>query len=348
MAEEKAKSGTPKKRTPQPTPADVDVWRMPELTPEQAKGAFTEESSFATLFPKYREKYIKEIIGVLQRELGNFGIKLELDLAEGSLTVRTTKKAWDPYAIIKARDVIKLIARSVPYQVALRVMQPEIYCDIIKTKNLASGKEKFVKRRARLIGPSGGTLKCLEILTNCYILVQGSTVCVVGQFRQLKQVRRIVEEVMRNVHPLYHIKELMIRRELEKDEKLRGENWDKYLPQFSKIRSVKRKIKKAKVAPKERSVFPEAPTPRKEDLLVASGEYFLSEEQRKARSLELKKAKQARMKEKKAEERNERFVPPAEKPSEGKAVQPKESKPDIKGLLRRFNIPSPAAAPAKQ
>lgn len=49
----------------------------------------------------------------------------------------------------------------------------------------------------------------MELLTQTYILVHGNTVSVMGPFKGLKEVRRVVEDTMENVHPIYLIKELM-------------------------------------------------------------------------------------------------------------------------------------------
>ncbi|XP_044136364.1 KRR1 small subunit processome component homolog [Bufo gargarizans] len=323
----KPQPGNGKNRARETKPVDEselltvpDGWKEEPFTKDDNPKGLLEESSFATLFPKYREAYLKECWPLVQKALNEYFVKAELDLIEGSMTVSTTKKTYDPYIIIRARDLIKMLARSVPFEQAVRILQDDMACDIIKIGTLVRNRERLIKRRQRLLGPNGSTLKALELLTNCYIMVQGNTVSALGPFSGLKEVRKVVLDTIKNVHPIYNIKALMIKRELAKDPELRTKSWDRFLPKFKHKNVSKRKEPRKKRIKKEYTPFPPPQPDSKIDKEIESGEYFLRKSQKRKKKLDDIRTKQAEAVSRRQEERNKAFIPPEEKPVQ----EPKE------------------------
>ncbi|XP_071729769.1 KRR1 small subunit processome component-like [Rutidosis leptorrhynchoides] len=325
--EDKGKRHKGKHDKPKPWDVDgTDHWKIEKFDPSWNEGGLLEVSSFSTLFPQYREKYLQEASPIIKGALKEYGIAFDLDLLKGQMTVSTTLKTRDPYIIVKSRDLIKLLSRSVPAPQAIKILNDEMQCDIIKIGGLVRNKEKFVKRRQRLVGPNSSTLKALEILTGCYILVQGNSVASMGSFKGLKQVRRIVEECMLNkMHPLYNIKVLMMRRDLASNPELANENWDRFLPKFKK-KNVKQKKVKSKEK-KEYTPFPPPQPPSKIDMQLDSGEYFLSDKKKSSKKWQERQEKQAEKTAENKRKREEAFKPPEE------TIKQDESKSDKDDIL---------------
>jgi len=247
--------------------------RVQPFDEKEIKHGLTEVSTFEVMFPKYREAYLKEAEKYIKKALDAQKLAVFFDYANSTATVSTTNRTKDPYAVINGRDVMKLVARGVPLEKAARLFEDGVSCDIIQINDLVKNKTTFIKRKERLLGPNGNTVKSLELLTDCHIQPQGNTVAAIGDYKRLRDVRRVVLKCMENVHPIYELKRLMVIRELEKDPNLKNESWDRYLPQYKKTHSGKAK----KGARKEnRASTGELPQqePRKIDREMETGKYF--------------------------------------------------------------------------
>lgn len=246
------------------------------------------------------------------------------------MTVKTTRKTYDPASILNARDLIKLLSRSVPAPQAIKILEDGVAADIIKIRNLVRNKERFVKRRQRILGPNGSTLKALELLTQCYVLVQGNTVSAMGSYKGLKEVRRVVEDCMANIHPIYHIKELMIKRELMKDPELAAENWERFLPHFKK-RTLSKRRKPMNITDKSKKVYTPFPPPQEKsklDMQIESGEYFLGKQAKERAVKERREEKQREKQTEKKRDRQKEFLPPKE---EGEKKEKKRKRKEEDG-----------------
>lgn len=128
----------------------------------------------------------------------------------------------------------------------------------------------------------------------------------------------------------------MIKRELAKDPKLAEQDWSRFLPKFNKRKAAKRTagsapgamdeddgpqastsatpfpLPKAKAEPKPYTPFPPAQTPRKIDLQMASGEYFLKPYEKRAKKLKERTDKESTVREERLKQRAEAFVAPDE------------------------------------
>ena len=47
----------------------IDHWKIEPFAAEDNRHGLLEESSFATLFPKYREKYLREVWPLVEKKL---------------------------------------------------------------------------------------------------------------------------------------------------------------------------------------------------------------------------------------------------------------------------------------
>eukprot|EP00484_Ammonia_sp_Unknown_P025629 CAMPEP_0197031540 /NCGR_PEP_ID=MMETSP1384-20130603/10520_1 /TAXON_ID=29189 /ORGANISM="Ammonia sp." /LENGTH=448 /DNA_ID=CAMNT_0042461081 /DNA_START=23 /DNA_END=1369 /DNA_ORIENTATION=- len=272
------------------------MWKNMEVSEEKPIEAPLVRSTFATRYPEAREPYVRMMFDKMSKFVKKFGIELEAVYQQCSLVVSTTSRTWDPYAVIKARDMIRLIARYVPFEHAAKVMQDGVFSDIIEIgkTNVARNELRFIRRRARLIGPNGVTLKAIELLTKCYVLVYGKTICVIGEIKGVRQVRHIVMECMKNKHPIYELKRLMVQQELKDNPELSKESWDRFLPKFNRMKRNNEHNKRAangmsvnqikKLSQKKKRTqstkytpWPPAPTPSKIDVALESGAYWNKE-----------------------------------------------------------------------
>ncbi|MCJ1447999.1 MAG: ribosomal RNA assembly protein krr1 [Stictis urceolatum] len=329
---------------------DIDKWKIDKFEPEDNKGgSFAEESSFMTientgepsqlspihakfldLLAQTNPLDLKTCWPLITRVLAQHHIACTLDLINGSMTVKTTLSTFDPMAILNARDLLRLLARSVPAPQAVKIFDDAVAMDVIKIRSLVRNRDRFVKRRQRILGPNGSTLKALELLTECFIMVQGNTVAAMGPYKGLKQTRRVVIDCMANVHPIYHIKEMMIRKELAKDPELANESWDRFLPNYKKRTLSKRRVPH-KVTDKTKKVYTPFPPPQeksKVDLQIESGEYFIGKQARERKAREDREEQQREKRKEKLEARQKEFEAPKEASSEKKKKKHKRKRTD--------------------
>ncbi|KAK9927941.1 hypothetical protein M0R45_025100 [Rubus argutus] len=154
---------------------------------------------FSHFSDKKRVTKLQEAWPVVESALKKHGISCTLDLAEGSMTLSTTKSR-DPDTIDVAWDHLELLSTTnVPASMLIKLLAGSMQYDLIKTGYQFGGirskfeinKEEWCQWERNL----RHTLQGVALGVNCQVFITGNTITAVGTSPEgLKRIRNFVED----------------------------------------------------------------------------------------------------------------------------------------------------------
>ncbi|KAF7697485.1 KRR1 small subunit processome component like protein [Cucumispora dikerogammari] len=190
---------------------------------------FLKISSFDFLISKDRLNYIKTILKTITNTITNYN--LTISLKNNLLTLSTHKTTKDPYAFIQCKSYIFCLLRGASLTCASKLFNENFTYEIVDIK--LKKKLTFINRRNRLIRAVNPLMK----LTETDIFIYGSTVTIIGIYKNVYACVKIILATLNNKHPLFLLKELMANKLFSVRKELENVDWKDLLPE------VKKKVK---------------------------------------------------------------------------------------------------------
>lgn len=143
-------------------------------------------------------KIPKDRVGVVIGEGGSTLEEIE-DRTETSLDVvdNSVEIEGESLKVIKAKDIVKAIARGFSPRKALKLLNDNYYLDIVDISSFGNNLERI---RGRVIGTSGKTRNKIESSTNTLVSIYGKTVSIIGTYEDVDKARKAVDMLLEGRH----------------------------------------------------------------------------------------------------------------------------------------------------
>jgi ribosomal RNA assembly protein len=115
------------------------------------------------------------------------GVKIEIDSETGDTMILDNKSA-DPLEAFRAVEAITAISRGFSPERAYRLFDDDelIFQQIDLHDYTGKSPNALERIKGRIIGEGGKARRMIEELSGAYISVYGHTVCLIGNFREVK------------------------------------------------------------------------------------------------------------------------------------------------------------------
>lgn len=118
-------------------------------------------------------------------------LKIKLKIAGKNITIK-----GEEIAKYEATNVFQAIDKGFPIEEALLLLNENYIFELMNIKNLATRKD-ISQIRARIIGRKGKTLKVLQELTECYLILKDNYVYIIGPSEKIKDclngIRKLIQ-----------------------------------------------------------------------------------------------------------------------------------------------------------
>lgn len=191
------------------------------------------------------------------------GAKIEIDSDTGEVEVDWGEPgSFDPVRAMKLPEVVRAIARGMPPERAMRLLEDGVLFSLLDIKEWVGRRGKQQRRvRSRIIGTDGRIRRTLERHTRCEMVVYGHTVVIIGDERGLPVAERAVSMLLDGAEhgTVIHMLERERKRErvsqrrieyVEARDEVSG-GFDTLMPGLAEARQRRRRLKAAQVDPED-------------------------------------------------------------------------------------------------
>ena len=119
-------------------------------------------------------------------------VHIYIDSKDGEVSIDESESE-DPLNGMKAVNIIRAIGRGFSPEKAMRLMEDDVYLEIMDIRDFSGKKKNAVNRlRGRVIGSKGKTRRIIEEMSGADVSVYGNTVGIIGDFLEMDIAKNAV------------------------------------------------------------------------------------------------------------------------------------------------------------
>jgi len=121
------------------------------------------------------------------------GVDLVIDSETGNVEIILRPETNDASILLQVQNLIRAIGRGFSPQRAFRLLDEDIYLDVIDLRDYVGRSKNALDRvRGRIIGQNGRSREIIEEMTGTFLSVYGHTVSIVGELEEIELTKEAV------------------------------------------------------------------------------------------------------------------------------------------------------------